>query len=602
MKTNDININRLMDDIHKGNIQLPQFQREWVWDDEKIRRLIASVTSNYPIGAVMFLSCGNNPPFAWRPIEFAPTNNSPENLILDGQQRLTSIYTVMYNDAPVTINKRNDKKDKCYYYIDIEKVSDDSFERLDSIIAVPENKKIKKSRKNEELDLSSAKKEFAKKFFPLCIILNAEKRAAWEDSYKDYYKDDQISKDIFNKFKTKIIDCLSQYQIPVIELEKNTELSAICEIFRNVNSNNMKLDDFDLITAIFAKADPKFDLRKDWNERERKFFAKGILKDFRRLDFLRACKLLTDYNNKIENGEYNSKNGEVINLNFFDYKNYADILSEGFEEARKLLQEEGIVSRSWVPYTSQLIPLAVICAILKENNAINNSDVVRQKIKRWYWCGVFEENYGNAANLSKFLKDVKSVINWVNRDELPAVVNNFEFDTKRFQEVKSGALCKAFMILIIKNGCRDFGNGKIIKDLIQEENQDKSAEIEIHHIFPKDYCKKKYSESLWDSVLNKTPISKKTNDLLGNRRPSDYLEKISVNNFEEISSKSKKKKLHKINAENLVNQSDLEQHLKSHLISPEDLYNDDFDNFISNRRKAFLNAVAQVTGKKIFET
>ncbi len=547
----------------------------------------------------MFLSCGNNPPFAWRPIEFAPTNNSPENLILDGQQRLTSIYTVMYNNAPVTINKRNDKKEKCYYYIDIEKVSADSAERIDTIIAVPENKKIKKSRKNAELDLSTPQQEFAKKFFPLSIIMNQEKRNAWEDGYTDFYKDDQISKDIFNKFKTKIIDCLSQYQIPVIELEKNTELPAICEIFRNVNSNNMKLDDFDLITAIFAKAEPKFDLRKDWNEREKKFFSKGILNDFRRLDFLRACKLLAEYNKGVENKEYNSKKGEVINLNFSDYKNYADILSEGFEEARKLLKEEGIISRNWLPYTSQLIPLAVICAILKENNSINNSDVVRQKIKRWYWCGVFEEIYGNAANHSKFLNDVKSVINWVNNDELPAVVSNFEFDAKRLQEVKSGALCKAFMLLIIKNGCKDFCSGKTIKDLIQEENQDKGAAVEIHHIFPKDYCQKKYSESLWDSVINKTPISKKTNDIMGNRRPSDYLEKISVNDFDEVSSKSKKKKLRKITAENFVAPADLEEYLNSHFISAENLYNDDFENFIANRTKKLLSAVAQVSGKKI---
>ena len=592
-KTNDININKLMKDIHTGKIQLPQFQREWVWDDDKIRNLIASITCNYPVGAVMFWSCGNDPPFAHRPIEFAPTNNSPENLILDGQQRLTSIYSAMYSEAPVTINKKNDKKAKCYYYIDIMKAADDSYDRLETIVSVPENKKIKKTRKNSELDLSTPEKEFEQKMYPLCIVLDADKKARWEDGYKDYYKNDQNTKDSFNKFKTKIIEHLSQYQIPVIELERDTELPAVCEIFRNVNSNNMKLDDFDLMTAIFAKTDKNFNLHEDWDKRQKKFFAKGILNDFRRLDFLRACKLMAEYHSESENTEYNSKKGEIINLNFEDYKKYADILSEGFDEARKLLYEEGIFSRNGLPYTSQLIPLAVIFAVLKAKGVIDSA-INRQNIKQWYWCGVFDELYGNAANHSKFLSDVKSVIKWIIDDENPTLVSNFEFEISKLKEVKSGALFKAFMALIIKNGCKDFGSGKLIKDLYQE-----SVPVAIHHIFPKDYCTKKYDETLWDSVINKTPISKKTNDIVGNVRPSDYLEKITANNEDQLQNKNRKKKSRKINIENLVTQTELEKYLKSHYINPEDLYDDDFESFIANRALYLLNAVENVTGKKI---
>ena len=54
MKSNDINIKTLMADIKSGAIQLPSIQRDWTWNDEKVRDIIASVISDYPIGAVLF--------------------------------------------------------------------------------------------------------------------------------------------------------------------------------------------------------------------------------------------------------------------------------------------------------------------------------------------------------------------------------------------------------------------------------------------------------------------------------------------------------------------------------------------------------------------
>ena len=94
MQTNDRPISELMKDVHTGKAQLPDFQRGWVWDDNRIRALIASITSNFPIGAAMFLEYGNeNIRFKYRVIEGAPAKNAiPSELILDGQQRLTALY------------------------------------------------------------------------------------------------------------------------------------------------------------------------------------------------------------------------------------------------------------------------------------------------------------------------------------------------------------------------------------------------------------------------------------------------------------------------------------------------------------------------------
>ena len=58
MDCNDTPILDLMKDIDKGNIQLPDFQRSWGWDNSRIRGLIASITQNFPVGAAMFLENG----------------------------------------------------------------------------------------------------------------------------------------------------------------------------------------------------------------------------------------------------------------------------------------------------------------------------------------------------------------------------------------------------------------------------------------------------------------------------------------------------------------------------------------------------------------
>ena len=130
MQTNDRQITELMQAVHTGKAQLPDFQRGWVWDNGRIMALIASITCNYPVGAAMFLEYGNaDIRFKYRVIEGSPAVNTvPSELILDGQQRLTSIYSSLYSQNPVrTRTEKNKDKDIFrYYYLDIQKAIDPS--------------------------------------------------------------------------------------------------------------------------------------------------------------------------------------------------------------------------------------------------------------------------------------------------------------------------------------------------------------------------------------------------------------------------------------------------------------------------------------------
>ena len=86
----------LLKEIIEGKIQLPDFQRGWVWDDEHVRSLLVSLGRSFPVGAVMLLETGGEVRFQVRPVENVPSSDlpSPEKLILDGQQRLTTLTQV----------------------------------------------------------------------------------------------------------------------------------------------------------------------------------------------------------------------------------------------------------------------------------------------------------------------------------------------------------------------------------------------------------------------------------------------------------------------------------------------------------------------------
>lgn len=94
----------ILDEIVKGKIQLPDFQRGWIWDDEHVRSLLVSVARSFPVGAVMLLETGGDVRFQVRPVENVPFKDTPPNaelLILDGQQRLTTLTQVLSLKGPV---------------------------------------------------------------------------------------------------------------------------------------------------------------------------------------------------------------------------------------------------------------------------------------------------------------------------------------------------------------------------------------------------------------------------------------------------------------------------------------------------------------------
>lgn len=576
LKTNDRQLTDLMKSIEDGSIQLPEFQRGWVWDDNRIKALILSVIRSFPVGAAMFLDYGNGAyHFKPRVIEGSESDKQsaiPSELILDGQQRLTSLYNALYSRKPVKTQNDSKNEVEVYYYLDIEKALDPSADDNDIVISVPASKVVTADfGRATTLDLTTTQNEYNCKMFPLNIILDPVNEQNWQNGYYAYHHYDESVIKQFTTFYSAIIMPTQTYTIPIILLGKETPKEAVCQVFENVNTGGVSLTVFELVTATFAADD--FQLRDDWEKRKEQYFSNSILADVTSTDFLTGLTLLATYKS---GGTVSCKRRDVLSLQCATYKEYADLMCKGFAAAEKLLQEERIFTSRDLPYSTQLIPLAAICSVLTESDLLHTA-TVRNKVKQWYWCGVFGELYGS-ANESRYANDITQVVHWiVHNGELPKTITDFFFNPMRLigLQTRQSAAYKGIMALILKTHARDFISGTEIDfSTFVDDN------IDIHHVFPKSYCiKQSYDKSIWNSVINKTPLSAKSNRIIGGSAPSQYL-------------KSLEKK-------GSVSSSDLDNFVDSHLIDHSLLRNNDFSNFIVDRARKLLSAIEDATGRTI---
>lgn len=152
----------VLKDIVEGKIQLPDFQRGWVWDDEHVRSLLVSLGRSFPVGAVMLLETGGAVRFQVREVEGVPKHNlaAPERLILDGQQRLTTLTQVLKLDGPVQTRTEKGKPAERYYYIHIPTALAGADRLDDAIIAVDANRQLRSNfGRKVDLDLSTRELE-----------------------------------------------------------------------------------------------------------------------------------------------------------------------------------------------------------------------------------------------------------------------------------------------------------------------------------------------------------------------------------------------------------------------------------------------------------
>lgn len=584
IKSNDTPIADILRNIDNGTIQLPDFQRGWVWEDNRIRALIASISNAYPVGAAMFLDAtGDNVHFKSRLFEGVDESHSsvtPKILVLDGQQRTTSIYRSMYCKSVVKTMDFKKKPISRFYYLNIPLCLDTLTDRIDAVVSVPEDRIIRENiGRDIRLDLSTPEKEYENHHFPLNIIFDSVSTMQWMRGYTRFHKTEKVEND-WDMFFAKVLTPMSQYQIPVIELGSDVPKEAVCQVFENVNQGGVSLTVFELVTATFAAEN--FELRKDWAaiwdtlKSEKVMQYKNNQPAFTGTDFLTAITLLNSYRQWQlgKRGGVSCKKKDVLRLQYKEYEENKNALIEGIKSAITFVKEQCIYTSVDLPYTSQLIPLSVAFAIDKNLwfNAKN-----KEKLTKWYWCGVFGELYGG-ANETRYVTDVQGLIRWTqNDDDMPDTVQRSNFFATRLHQLstRNSAAYKGVMALILKNHCKDFISGSEMDFASYVEEA-----TDIHHIFPANYCDKEGIDiKQWNSVINKTPIYARTNRIIGGYAPSKYLGSIEKNHG--------------------VTKDKLDEYLISHLIDVDAIRSDDFTTYFTNRAEAIYDLIKKATGKDV---
>lgn len=606
-QTNKIALSDLLRACHEGKIQLPDFQRSWVWDEDRIKSLIASISRAFPVGALMTLETSGTVNFKPRPVEGSPTSAQtvvPDQLLLDGQQRMTSLYQVTIRNQVVrTVTPKKKRVDR-WFYIDIQKALDPETDREDAIVGVPEDRIIRDNfGKDVALDLSSREKEFDALMYPLSMVFDwntwqmefvghATKKGTFNDAWP-----------IISSFHAEIIENFTKYQVPVIALDKSTSKEAVCLVFEKVNTGGKPLDAFELVTAMYA-ADG-YELRKDWYGdgkelpgRRNKFIThlkladaeKGILSEVGNTDFLQVVSLFHTRERRYQ-AETEGRQGKelpqvtgnrqaLLNLPLEAYKKYQASAERGFLTAAKFLHTLHIYRVFDLPYQSQIIPLA---AILAEIGDAWEHETVRARLTQWYWNGVFGELYGSAVD-TRIARDFMEVPDWVlDRSATePSTIRDtiFRADRLRTMRMRLSAAYKGVNALLMKEGARDFRSGqKFDHTVFFGEN------VDIHHIFPRAWCEaRKIKADVYDSIINKTPLAYRTNRVIGGDAPSVYLNRLENGSADRPA----------------IHRDSLDSSLTSHLISPELLRGDDYETFMADRQARLLTLIEQATGKSSY--
>ncbi len=579
LEAEKLNLGDLVKKLEAGEIQLPDFQRSWIWDNDQIKSLLESVIRGFPINSILLLECNaDDTKFAFRPIQgVEKIDAKPQTLILDGQQRLTSLFGSLFSDKPVEISKGK----KFFYYVDMKKAIEavkNSVTDEDLIISVSANKKLKAKGKN--WDLSTPEKEFAADMFPLNKIFKSNRQ--WFRGYEKFHNGNDSAEKFMDTFADKIIDKVNDYEVVAIKLKKETPLEAVCRIFEKVNIGIAKLDVFDLLTAIFAaKKDERGEpikLRRDWENVQIYFASSGsdILTEIDCSDFITALTLLVSYekfraDKKIS---VSCKGEDILKLEYNDYLDYKPQIVEGFVDAAKFLDGEGITTAKYLPYKTQLIPMAAIFAELKLSGKDNAAAV--NKIRQWYWCCVFSESYKDGQG-TRYAKDIVQIMKWIDKREEPEIIRKAQIVAGRLMSVNNirSAAYKGIISLIIKNGAQDFLAGRVMGT-----SANFAENIEIHHIFPKKFCETRgLTKTKYDNPANKTLILKKTNQTIGGNAPSIYLKKI-----QEMTK---------------LSNTELNEILEKHFIDPELCRADNFEAFIDDRAKKIFDAIEKLTGREV---
>ncbi len=485
----DYRIQKIIDKITSGEIRIPSFQRDYIWEPENVAFLMDSIYKGFPIGSVLF----------WRTAEKLhtekqlgnyclpePTKNFPIDYVLDGQQRITSIFTVFQTELqPIT-------ETEVEIYFNMDEQYDNQKSRF-----VP-------FYKSDKVDLE--------KYFPISVLFDtvAYRKATASLSDERVIEIDKLQE----KFK--------DYTIPYTVLETDSK-ENVAIVFERINRAGMPLNNFQLFNA--WSWSESFDLQEELNS------LSDDLEEFEFEGLIEQQDLLLKCFTGVILGNTSPKN--VMKLDGTLIRENYNRIKTGIKSSIDFLRKElNIYSLKSIPYTSMLVPLTAFFASDKKNGELYD-DKQRKELTRWFWRCCFSRRYSSGVNDAQEsdIEKMKKLRNDSNYNICDFTCHITESFFKENQFSAGASATKTFILMLANKRPRSFISGSNVN---LEKTLKMSTSREFHHIFPDKYLQRLgYDKRKIYCLANFCFLNNADNQKIKDRAPSEY-KNLIVGNLNNI--------------------------------------------------------------------
>lgn len=365
-------LTKILDDLRQGIIQIPPFQREFVWDRSNIRELFDSIKNNYPIGSILL----------WKPREHKewpsrrigsytlPECNGQQIYVLDGYQRLSSLFGCLTN--PVKAGLEYDEKlrnDFFDLYYDLE---DESLVYMGGRYPKPSQ-------------------------VPVYILMSTmDFRRYSRKNIEPFVKDEELEQylDRADAFSRSLVD----YKVAVIEVT-NAELDDAVDIFSRINSKGTEISPDWMVNALAYNDDFSFALEIDnLKDRLRSFNFSGISR----------TALFRCYQSAFDDKMYIDQANIEKLAKRDDFAEIVKATTPFIEKSIKFLyQELNVIDYKLLPYNTQLI---FLMTFFKKVPSPTASQI--EALKKWFWVTSYS-NYFTIYSLSNQRRAFEHFVDYI---------------------------------------------------------------------------------------------------------------------------------------------------------------------------------------------
>lgn len=478
-------IRETLDSVYRGQVRIPAFQRGFVWDPDRVAFLIDSIYKGYPFGSLLFWRT-NEPLRTERklgPFELPnPQEDFPIDYVLDGQQRITSIFGVFQTELE---HQEDDNwKDIYFDFSSQEDVQESQFLALEA----------------EEVDRD--------KHFPLNSFFDtAEYRRLTRNM------DDELAEKI-----DMIQATFKEAKIPVQSF-RTDEKEKVAIIFERINRQGIPLDTLQLLSAWTWSED--FQLQGQFEDLIEELEGYGFSELSNDISLLLRCTAAVLTNS--------CKPESLVDLNGADVRTRFSEVVNGIKGALDFLRSElNVHSIDILPYKYLLVPLSVFFSV-SGNSEFSYTNEQRLTIVKWFWRCSFIKRYshGTMRNLGIDISEIKKLKDGQasNLENLSPQINSETFKAEKF--IMNSVMTKTFILMLSTNSPINFINGSPIDLAAKLRDCNRK---EFHHLMPRAFLRSSEQNQYSENCLaNFCFISRADNRQLGGDKPSIYRSKMTGN-------------------------------------------------------------------------